>query len=148
MPPVVTVPTTSASPCSSVAHEPEELALEDRDRGERGRVEPVDRLHRAHRRRRELVELGESRVVDVAQHVAAVGRCVGRAQLGRAGAEDSYGIADRSRSTPRTSPGRVASMSARAQRYRASVSRLSAMITAGTTLKLMHDARDRRSASA
>ena len=36
--------------------EGDELAFEGRDRGEGGRVEPVDRLHRADRRGRQLVK--------------------------------------------------------------------------------------------
>ena len=64
-----------------VARERDDLALHDGDRGERGGVEPVDRLHHPDGVGGQLVELGNSGVVDVRQHATAVGGSIGFPQF-------------------------------------------------------------------
>ena len=113
--------------------ETDHLAFHYGDRGEGGRVEPVDRLHHPDRRRRQLVELGDAGVVDVGEHVAAVGGGIRFSQRGQS-REDVFGLFEE-RGHDATSSA-AASMSAFRSGYRENDHRLKAMITAGTMLKL------------
>ena len=115
----------------AIAREADQFALHHGDRGERGRVEAVHRLHHPDGRCRQLVELGEAGVVDVAEHVAAVGGASASRSFAESG-EDLGGLFEKSGHAATSG----ASMSTLRSGYRANDQRLSAMITAGTMLKL------------